>query len=490
MLAAAEFPELDPGLPSDIWIPLAAQPLVEPRDPKMTAANALWIEVMARLRPGINSARAASAVSTAFAASATNGAEAIFKPQDAPRIEVLTAARGLATLRQNFSRPLFALLAGVAIVLLISCANIAGLMLARSAARRKELAMRIALGATRGRITRQLLTESILLSLAGGACGIFLGSQGARALTSFLSSNWFQPVQVDVHPDARVLAFTFFVSVLVGVAFGLAPAFSSQRSDLTPALKESAGGSTARGGWITLGNSLVVVQIALTMVALTGAGLLIRTLSNLKFENVGFDAHYLLVFRVDATYSQRTGDRLKTLYGDLQERLSALPGVIAATRSGVELLSGGGMDGPTHSADQPSVEIVANSLPVAGNFFQTMRIPLYEGRPLNVQDSEGARRQVRLILSSMKCWRSVCLARRIRWGSGLVPAMRRDMSVKLLESLATGNTQTCVTTIDPRSTQQLTIGMATSISKFGLRSIQKKSCRRYGRPLPALTATC
>ncbi len=194
---------------------------------------------MARLKPGMSSAQAASATSAAFAAGTTNGPDAMFKPADAPRIELSTAARGLVTLRQNFSQPLFVLLAGVGIILLISCANIAGLMLARSAARRKELAMRIALGATRARILRQLFTESLLLSLTGGAIGILLGYLGAGALASFLSHNWYRPLQVDVRPDAHVLAFTVLVSVLVGVAFGLAPVFSSRRLDLVPAVKET-----------------------------------------------------------------------------------------------------------------------------------------------------------------------------------------------------------------------------------------------------------
>ena len=387
-VAGPEFPELDPGLPSDIWVPLSFQPMVEPRFPKMTAVNALWIELMARLRPGVSAAQAASAATAAFAATAS-GPDAMFKPDDAPQVELSSAARGLATLRQNFSQPLFALLAGVGIILLISCANIAGLMLARSAARQKELAMRVALGATRVRILRQLLTESLLLSLIGGAAGTLLGYLGSGALARFLAHNWYLPMQVDVHPDAHVLIFTLLVSILAGIAFGLAPMFSSGRLELVPALKESAESASAGGRRITLGNSLVVIQMALAVLVCAGTGLLVHTLYNLKAENIGFDPENIVVFRLDATYSNRTGGNLGAFYRDLEDQLSSLPGVSSASRSGVLLLSGGGMGGTIFSRDQSGSPIHVDLLPVSGNFFKTMGIPLLAGRSLNVQDSNA-----------------------------------------------------------------------------------------------------
>ncbi len=385
-----EFPELDPGLPSDFWLPIASQPAVAPHLPEKTAADVLWIELMARLKHGVSIAQASSAVSGRFAASATLGAEPIFRADDAPRIELSTAAAGLTTLRQNFSQPLFALLGAVTIVLFIACANIAGLMLARSAARRRELAMRAALGATRARIIRQLLTESLLLSITGGVAGIVLGYLGAESLVSFLSENWYRPIQLDVHPDARVLGFTLFVSVVVGIAFGLTPFFSSRRLDLVAALKEGNGNaaSPAPGHRTNFGNYLVVVQVALSVLVLTGAGLVVRTLANLKAENIGFDPQNLLVFRVDSTYSNRSGENLKTLYRDLQEKFSSVPGVISATRSGVLLLSGGGMGGPVFTKSGTASQVQAHFLPAASNFLETMHIPLILGRNLNARDSE------------------------------------------------------------------------------------------------------
>jgi predicted permease len=367
---------------------LAFQSVVEPRLPKKTANKALWVELMARLKPGISSVSSASAASVLFAAATTNCPDAMFKPDDSPRVTLSSSAHGLVTLRQNFSQPLYVLLAAVAMVLLISCANIAGLMLARSTARQRELAMRVALGATRGRILRQLLTESGILSVAGGAFGIFLGYLGASALALFLSHNWYLPVEVDVHPDAYVLVFTSLVSILTGIAFGLAPAFSSKQPELVTALRQTSGeGPVKHGRRIPVGSTLVVVQVALAMLVLAGTALLVRTLSNLKAENIGFDPQNLVVFQVDASYSKRSRENLQTLYRDAQDRLSSLPGVISVSRSGVLLLSGGGMGGVIFSKDQSGRPIHVGVLPVAGDFFQTMGIRLLEGRTLSRQDS-------------------------------------------------------------------------------------------------------
>ena len=377
------FPQLDPGVPYDLWLPLAFRPQVDQHAPKSAAGNELWLELLGRLQPDVTAAQAASAMSAAFAASTTNRPEAIFKAADAPQIELSAGSFGLATLRRNFSRSLYALFAGVVIVLLIACVNIAGLMLARSAARQREMAMRTALGASRGRIIRQLLTESLLLSLAGSIPGILLGYRGASALTSFLAHNWVLPLQLDARPDARVFIFTVLVSVLAGVGFGLAPALSAGRPDLTRALA----GSGATGGHNSLlGNGLVLAQVGLAMVVLAGAGLVVRTLANLESQEVGFDAQNLIVFQVDATYGSR-GNRSAS-YGDLENQLAALPGVTSVSRSGVLLLSGEGIAGPIFSeASQAQAQV--HVVPMSDDFLKTMRIPLLAGRTLKAQDSRA-----------------------------------------------------------------------------------------------------
>ena len=388
-VTAPEFAQLDPGLTCDLWVPLAFKAKVPPYPTNQTAANAIWMELVGRLKPGISAGQAASAVSTAFAASTTSGPEAIFKSDDAPQIELASAARGLATLRRDFSQALFALLAAVALVLLISCVNIAGLMLARSAARKKELGMRVALGATRGRIISQLLTESLLLALAGGTVGMALGAFGAHILVSFFSRNWSMPLQLDVHPDARVFAFTLLVSVAVGVAFGLVPAFSSGRRDLISTLKAESGSAIVGVGRSrAFGSLIVITQIALAMPILAAAGLVTRTLANLRAEDVGFNPQHLLVFRIDSTYSRKNPD---TLYRDLQQQLRSLPGVVSVSRSGVALLSNEGMAAPIFSNDQPAPQVRAHGLPMSSDFLTTMGIPLRQGRMFGDEDSGRAR---------------------------------------------------------------------------------------------------
>jgi predicted permease len=381
---------LDPGLPGDIWVPLAFRALVPPYPPKQLAANALWTELIGRLQPRLTNDQASSALSSVFSAASTSGPEAMFRNNDAPRIALASAARGLATLRRNFSQALFALMAAVALVLLISCVNISGLVLARSAARRKELGTRVALGASRSRIISQLLIESLLLSFAGGAFGILLGETGARVLVSFLSDNWFLPLDLDVRPDVRVLAFTLLVSVLVGVASALLPALSSSRRDLLSFFRtDTASANTTTRRRFVLGSLIVVVQIALAMPILTGAALVARTLGNLKSEHVGFNPQHLVVFRVDSSYSHKNP---KTLYRDLQDQLASLPGVASVSRSGVALLSNSGMAGPISSDGPPPVEVRAHVLPMSSNFLATMEIPLRQGRVFDDEGSEGAPR--------------------------------------------------------------------------------------------------
>jgi len=389
-----EFPELDPGLPCDLWLPLAFRPQVAPHVRKQSPANDLWLELIARLQPGVSVSQAASVMSVAFAASTTTGPDAMFKAADAPQIELSTAAYGLATLRRNFSRSLFTLQVAVGIILLIACANIAGLMLARSVARRRELAMRVALGATGGRITRQLLTESLLLSAMGAMAGILLGYQGSGSLVSFLSHNWTFPLQLDVHPDARVLVFTLLTSVLAGVAFGLTPAFFRGRDGLAPALREVAGGGVTgtAGRRNIFRDALVIFQLALATLLLTGAGLVVRTLANLKTEKIGFDPQNLLVFRLDSTYSSRAAANRTAFHTELQRQLSSLPGVTSVSHSGVLLLSGEGIAGPVFSSDQPGSQARVHVLPISGDFLKTLRIPMLEGRPLSEQDSAAPRR--------------------------------------------------------------------------------------------------
>lgn len=378
--------DLDPGVPRDLWLPLSFREIIAPDVPNPTAANAIGLQIMGRLKPGVESSAAASALTRIFIANATTGPEAIFRRSDGPHIDLISAAYGLVTLRQAFSRPLYIVFTVVGLVLLIACANIAGLMLARSSARRKEIAMRKALGASRSRIVRQLFTESILLSIAGGAVGVVLGLRGAATLAAFFARNWSMPIALELHADMRVLVFTAVISLLVGLAFGCAPAFSTSKLELVQSLRDDFSRQLAK---LTLGGTLVAVQIALATLVLAGAGLLVRTFANLSSVDPGFDPHNLLLFGVDATYTSGDNGKLDSLHRDLQKQLATLPGVISVSYSEVPLLSGGGIQ--TSVFPEKGHQITVDVLHISPNFFRTMRFRFVAGRPLDEQDFKNTR---------------------------------------------------------------------------------------------------
>ncbi|HZV87376.1 MAG TPA: ABC transporter permease [Candidatus Binatus sp.] len=319
------------------------------------------------------------------------GPKTLSAAADNPEIMLVPAQSGLTGSRTRYSNPLYVLMLVVGIILLIACANVAGLMLARAAARQKEMAVRLALGAGRARIVRQLLTESVMLSVIGGALGILFAYWGAHAIISFVSSNQPRPLGFATGVDLRVLGFTVAISLLTGILFGIAPTFRSARVDLTPALKEGEGSSTsaarAAAKWFSIGNALVVAQVALAIVVLVGAGLLVRTLQNLRSVDVGFDSHNILIFGIDPTLIGYKGPQADSLYRDLQGRLAETPGVQSASYSMMPLLSNGLMITMFHWPGTPQDQnSEADTLGVGPNFFETMRIPFLIGRGFTASD--------------------------------------------------------------------------------------------------------
>jgi len=389
-VATNGFTGLDPGVLVDMWLPLSSAPRVLPGwGFKSTDAASRWVEMVARIKPGTSLAQAESMLSGTFAATALHGPEPVFKVDDAPRIELPSIARGLATLRFNFSQPLFLLMAGVGLVLLLTCTNLAGLVLARSAARQKETALRHALGASRARLICQHLTESFLIAIAGGLLGAFFAYWGARSLAAFLAVNWVLPVQIDVRPDPWILGFTAVVAVLATLLFGLAPALRGARVDLTPILKGSGSMRSSGPPQLRLGSGLVFAQVALSVVVLAGTGLLVRTLANLESVKLGFDPRNVLLVDVDtATNLSQADPRIQTtILRDLQTRFAALPGVLSVSRSLFPLLSRSTMRTIIHLAGAPAESNVeGNELPVTPGFLETMRIPLLAGRTLTTTD--------------------------------------------------------------------------------------------------------
>jgi predicted permease len=320
-----------------------------------------------------------------------SGPRTLSTAADNPEVTLVPAQAGLTGARSQYADPLYVLMLAVGIILLIACANVAGLMLARAAARQKEMAVRLALGAGRARVVRQLLTESVMLSVLGGALGILFAYWGAHAIISFVSSNQARPLGFAMGVDLHVLGFTVAVSLLTGILFGVAPTFRGARVDLTPALKEgersSASPGHAGGRWFSIGNALVVAQVALAIVVLVGAGLLVRTLANLRSIDVGFDSHNILIFGIDPTLIGYKGPQVDSFYRDLQGRLSETPGVKSASYSMMPLLSNGLMVTSFHWPGTPQdQESRADMLGVGPNFFETLHIPFLAGRGFSASD--------------------------------------------------------------------------------------------------------
>ena len=325
-------------------------------------------------------------------------AKTLSKPDDEPAITLISAQTGLTGARGRYANPLYVLMFAVGIILLIACSNVAGLMLARAAARQKEMALRLALGAGRARIVRQLMTESVMLAIAGGILGIVFASWASHAIVSFVSTNQPRPLAFATGIDLRVLGFTIAVSLFTGILFGLAPAFRGARVDLTPALKEGSGSATGlahRGiRHFSIGNALVVTQVALAIVVLVGAGLLVRTLQNLRSIDVGFDSHNLVLFGINPSLAGYKDEQIDSFYRDLQGRLAETPGIHSASYSMVPLLSGNLMINGFHWPGTPQDrESESDVLEVGPDFFSTMQIPFLAGRGFDASDYKLAASQ-------------------------------------------------------------------------------------------------
>jgi predicted permease len=394
-VASAAFTGLDPGMRVDIWLPFSAQPTIGGGNTfDETDSHNVWIQILVRPRPGISVEQAASGASVIFARTAI--AEGVYKAEDEPRIGMVGLGRGLVTLRRIYSQQLLLLMGGVGLILLIACANIAGLALARADARRKEMAVRLTLGAGRGRAIRQLLTESLILAMAGGAAAIVIAYWCAHALAFEVIANSPFKQSVDLQPeiDSHVLGFAFLIAAVTGVLFGIAPALRGTRVDLAPVLNSAGANSGGLPGSrrISLGGGLVIAQVSLTVALLAGAGLLVRTLEKLETQKLGFDANNVLLFSVGPEWTphQAGGRNIKAIQGahdELPRWLAALPGVISATYSWTPLVGGSGGQNQYNLPGAPRERAVqAASFDVGPNFFTTMRIPLISGRDFAAGD--------------------------------------------------------------------------------------------------------
>jgi len=383
------------GVAPEVRIPIMMTRQVLIDAPVFENRWSMWLAIMARLKPGVSLQQAQAAADTIF--QAIRAPEVSRIQGDSPddrifkslRIHLSSAQTGASNLSRRFSQPLLVLMCVVGIVLLIACLNVANLLLARAATRQKEIAVRLALGAGRWRLMRHLLTEGFLLSTLGGMLGLLFALWGADVLLSFLPQGRI-PTVLEIKPDSQVLGFLFCISLLTGLLFSLAPALHATRPNLIPALKnETVAVSGGNRRW-ELRQVLVVLQVALSLMLLVGAGLFVRSLRNLKAVDDGYSADQVVMMALDPGQSGYKLDQLRSFYARLAERVLALPGVKSATYTRNVPLSGRwsriGVEVPGY---QPRLdeEMAALFNHVAPQFFATFGMTLLSGRDFSAQDT-------------------------------------------------------------------------------------------------------
>jgi putative ABC transport system permease protein len=368
------------GRSPDVFVPLALRDRLAPGAVTLMQPNRFWLRVMARLKSGVTSQQAAAQFQTlhqqyadALGGNVSAGARRFLQQR---RIAIVPGARGPLGLGEQFGKPLRILMATALAVLLIACVNVAGLLLTRGVARRREMSIRLALGAGRGRLIRQLLLESVVLTIAGSAAGLVVGVWSANALTTLLADR-----VLEVSLDARMLVFAVIAAVLTVVVFGVGPALRSTRADLTPAFRAQPV-SLRRGR--PLGRLLLPVQIAATLVLLVGAGLFLRTLVNLRTMDPGFRGEQVVVATLNPALSRYSPERIPTFFDELLAGTRALSSVESAALADAPLLAGAYIDGLSFERSTESAEVSIKT--VSPRFFETMGIRLLAGRDFSVAD--------------------------------------------------------------------------------------------------------
>jgi predicted permease len=398
------------GRSPDIWVPITMQDAIYPGRDLLTASpegilnQHLWLQVMGRRKPGITNAQANASLNVVFKR-LIESVTGPGLPEEERRhsldqhLKVQSAARGASTLHEAFGEPLKFLMALVGLVLLIACANVANLLLARSAARQKEFVMRLAVGADRYRLVRQLLTESLLLAILGACAGIFVAFWADSVLLRMVQgvANGPAAIQLDLQPDARVLGFTLMVTLLTAVLFGLFPSLYATKVDLAGRMKSNASGAPGESSAhrLPLSKALVVAQVTFSLVLLVAAGLFVHSLAKLSHTDLGYKRENLLLFRVDASAGGYKGAAITHLYQNLLARISALPGLRGVTMS---------HDGLFNDAESGDPVAVEGYTPKSGEethsrfdavgpgYFSTMGIPILLGREITEQDTPGGLR--------------------------------------------------------------------------------------------------
>jgi predicted permease len=433
-VSAAGFAGLDPARAPQIRVPIQMKPVLAPGWDWVYMDNprTRWVQVFARLKPGQTLESAESSLQNLFLQirayeMTLPGAKdwsAYARQQFMKgRLRVERAAIGYSELRNDFSAALIVLMCMVGLVLLIACANVANLLIARGFMRQREIAVRLSLGASRRQLVGQLLTESLVLSFVGGAAGLLVAMALTRALLALVPSEGGQPLLIRAEPDQRILAFTFGLTLVTGVVFGLLPALRASRPDPWTTLKDTVGSIAGAGGSLFLRKGLVAAQVALSFLLLFGAGLFVRSLQNLKTTETGVVLDNLVTFQLSPELNGYSPERSMGFYRDLLDRLRAAPGVKSAGMTAVSILSGNEWDSSMsvegHKAkDGEDMQAFMNA--VSPGYFETMGIRFLEGRdfrPLDAKPEETVAIVNRRFAEHFFPGQSA-VGRRLGWGVG------------------------------------------------------------------------
>ena len=383
----------------DVFFPMSMQPTVAPSPFNATKSPSLltntdewWVLVMARAKPGVPDAKAAAELDVAFNAAVratmpTNG-------KTIPRLLLLNGSRGQNPSAEGMAKPITVLMGLAGFVLLLACANLANLLLARASARQREMSVRMAMGAGRWRVVRQMLTESLLISLLGGAAGLALAYAVRNGIPRLLSNAWLPPAFA-ARFDWRISFFAVSISLATGLIFGLAPAWAATRVDVSSGLKDAAQTTTYRRRGLA-GKALVTLQVALSMLLVVGAGLFTRTLMDLGRVKLGFQPDNLLLFQIVPPQARYPEAAATPLYRRLEERLASIPGVDRETLLQEPLISGNAIantfvpEGTPRKKDGENPTVLLND--VGADFFRTVGIPIVAGRGFDATDTETSRK--------------------------------------------------------------------------------------------------
>ena len=387
----------------EVLAPIAMKHEITPNTDDLADRRSRWLNVFARLKPGVSAAAAQAQIQTVYHAAIDS--ELAQYPDTSARsrrlilaqkVELDPAAQGINQLRQAWAQPLVALMALVGLVLLIACANVANLLLARAASRRREMAIRLALGAGRGSLLRQLLIESLVIAISGGLLGLLISVWTTSALLHFLPADatggW-----IAATVNTRLLLFTLLISVFTGLLFGLAPALQAGRSEVASTLREQPAALASAGGAARFRRGLVVLQLALSLLLLIGAGLFARSLVNLLHVNPGFHAERLLTFAIDPSLNGYTKERGFALFHDLQQRIANLPEVRAVGAANPGPLTGDNrgsnvtVEGYRAREDE---DMTVSRHGVSPGYFRAMGAPVIRGREVTDRDLSAANKVV------------------------------------------------------------------------------------------------